>query len=163
MINEGLAVEPERLNVLVGISLEEGRVNVTDEVILANVASSIRRGHPQVRPQKPSHDRIALVGGGPSLNDTVDELKDLLQEGAKLVTVNGAYQWCLERNLTPQTQIVMDARASNARFLDPALPRCNYLLASQCAPESWDRVEGRPNVWIFHAAAGSDEIGRAHV
>ena len=154
MINATEAVAPE-LNVLEGVTLH-GQVNVEDEVLLANVRHAIRLPYPQVRPQAVNDNRVALVGGGPSLKDTEGELIELLQHGAKLVTLNGAYQWCIKRNLFPKTQVVMDARTTNARFLDPVLPGCNYLLASQCAPETWAAVDGRPNVWMFHAAAGSD-------
>jgi hypothetical protein len=155
VINEASVIEPETLRVLDGVELH-GAVNVPDEQLLANVRSAMKRPYPQIRPQQPTGDRIVLVGGGPSLADTEDELIALVQDGAKLVTVNGAYRWCLERNLFPKTQIVMDARPSNARFVNPAVPRCNYLLASQCAPETWDAVEGRSDVWMFHAAAGAD-------
>jgi len=150
-----MAVAEERLNVLEGVSLQ-GQVNTTDEILMANVRAAIRLPYPQVRPQGVNMDRVVIVGGGPSLFDTEDELVDLVRSGAKLVTLNGAYQWCLERNLFPKTQIVMDARPGNARFLEPAIPGCRYVLASQCAPELWKAVEGRPEVWMFHAAAGAD-------
>lgn len=155
MINETAVLEPDVLKVLDGIELK-GAVNVADDLLLDNVRASIRLPYPQIRPQPPNYDRVVLVGGGPSLADTEDELITLVRDGAKLVTVNGAYQWCLERNLFPKTQIVMDARPSNARFLHPAIPHCNYVIASQCAPETWQAVEGRQDVWIFHAAAGSE-------
>lgn len=155
MINAATAVPDEQLTVLEGVSLQ-GRVNVEDEVLLANVRSAIRRPFPQVKPQGVNGDRVVLVGGGPSLADTESELVDLVRAGAKLVTVNGSYQWCLDRNLVPKTQIVMDARPSNARFLYPYIESCNYLLASQCAPEVWDAADGRKSVWMFHAAAGMD-------
>lgn len=155
MINESAVIEEDRLRVLDGVTLK-GSVNVSDEGLLANVRSAIRRPYPQVRPQAANGDRVVLVGGGPSLKDTESELVALVQGGAKLVTVNGAYQWCLARNLFPKSQIVMDARPSNARFVEPEIPHCNYVLASQCAPETWDAVEGRPNVWMFHAASGAD-------
>jgi 6-hydroxymethylpterin diphosphokinase MptE-like len=157
MINESCVVpeDDKTLDVLEGVSLS-GKVNVDDDVLLTNVRSAIRRPYPQIRPGHMNPDRIVLVGGGPSLKDTEDELADLVADGAALVTVNGAYHWCLERHLFPKTQIVMDARTSNARFVEPAVPRCRYVLASQCAPETWDAVEGRPDVWMFHAAGGSD-------
>jgi hypothetical protein len=132
-----------------------GRVNVEDEAILANIASSIRRGHPQIFPQPTNTYRVALVGGGPSLKDTLPELVQAVREGAQLVTVNGAYRWCVEHNLHPKMQIVMDARPLNAPFVDPEIPDCRYVLASQCAPEMWDAVEHREKVWIFHAADGT--------
>lgn len=156
MINEAATVDDATLQVIAGVELH-GRVNVEDQVLLDNIRSAIRRGHPQVRPQGANYDRVALVGSGPSLKDTLPELRQLVQDGAKLVTLNGAYHYCLEHHLQPRTQIVMDARASNARFVEPALPDCRYVLASQCHPDVWDAVAGRPHVWIFHAATGADD------
>lgn len=145
------------LQVLEGVEIVGGKVNTDDAQLLANVRASIRRGYPQVKPQAIQADGIALVCGGPSLESTLGELRDAVAAGLKVVTVNGAYQWCLERNIVPSMQVVMDARASNARFLDPPLPRCHYALASQCDPALWNAVEGRPNVWIYHVGASEEE------
>lgn len=134
-----------------------GRVNVTDEELLENIAYAVRRGHPQLRPQGPNSERAILVGGGPSLASTEKELVDLYYAGAQVVTVNGAYHWCLERNIRPSIQIVVDARAHNSRFVEPAVPRCSYLLASQCAKPTWDAVQDRERVWIWHALGEGDE------
>lgn len=137
--------------------MANGQMNTEEPILLENIASAIRRGHPQMRTGPMNPGRICLVGSGPSLAETVDELRALLWEGATLVTLNGAYNWCIEHNLRPQTQIVVDARPSNTRFLNPPVPKCNYVLASQCAPELWDELEGRPNVWIFHAILRGDD------
>lgn len=137
-----------------------GSVNTSDEQLLENIAFSIRLGYPQVRPQPPQPERVCLVASGPSLVDTEGELRDLYFAGAKIVTVNGAYRWCVERNIRPSAQIVLDARATNARFVDPALPQCHYLIASQCAPETWQAVAGRPHVWIWHAMSDCNEHRR---
>lgn len=154
MLNEGAAaLDDSTLKVLEGLELK-GAVNLSDEALIANIRSAIQRPYPQIRPQPNQIDRIVLVGSGPSLASTERELRDAVFAGAKLATVNGAYHWCLERNLQPSVQIVMDGRASNARFVEPAIPRCKYILASQCAPETWDAVDGRPDVWMFHAASG---------
>lgn len=140
------------LQVLEGIELH-GRVNTDDDTLRAHIRSSIRRGLPQIRRQALQDERVCLIGGGPSLASTERELRDLVFEGAKVVTVNGAYQWCINRNIFPSMQIVMDARAENTRFLEPAIPRCAYVLASQCHPALFDVVEDRSNSWIFHAVA----------
>ena len=149
----------DRLKVLDGIEMQ-GTINTPDAQLAANVAHSIRLGFPQLRPQAAQADRVCLVGGGPSLADTEQELIDLYFAGAKVVTVNGAYRWCLERNIRPSAQIVLDARADNARFVSPAIPQCRYMVASQCAPETWAALGGRPDVWIWHAAAQDNEILR---
>lgn len=149
----------DALKVLDGIELH-GSINTSDDQLLANIRHSIALGYPQVRPQAPQPDRVCIVGGGPSLIDTEQELVELYFEGAKVVTLNGAYAWCLARNIRPSAQIVLDARASNARFVNPPIPQCRYLLASQCAPETWAAVAGRPDVWIWHAM-GDDNAHRA--
>lgn len=146
----------EQFKVLDGIEFR-GAINTSDPELLANIQHAIRLGYPQVRAQQPHGDRALLVCSGPSLESTLDELRELYFEGAKVVTVNGAYHWCLERNIRPSAQVVLDARPSNARFLEPAVPQCRYLLASQCAPEAWAVVKGRPQVWIWHSIGPDPE------
>ncbi len=151
------AVPDERLQVIdygdpaVAERMANGTMNTDEATVLANISSSIRRSHTQMRPGPIRSERVCLVGSGPSLASTEAELRDLVWRGAHLVTMNAGYHWCIEHGLKPNTQIVMDARPTNARFLEPAVPDCRYVLASQCAPEVWQAVEGRPNVWIFHA------------
>lgn len=135
----------------VNFDLSGSGINVESDVIGAQIAASIRRGHPQLAQQQVRRpESVVLLGSGPSLNDDVDEIVRLVHGGAKLVTVNGSYAWALERNLKPSAQVILDARADNARFLHPAVPGCGYLLASQCHADVWDAVDGRDNVWIWH-------------
>jgi len=135
---------------VVADKMAHGTMNTDEQTIIANIRHSIRLGHPQLWAGPVRSDRVCLVGSGPSLAETEGELRDLLWDGAILVTLNGAYHWCIERNLRPQTHIVMDARPSNARFVTPEVPKCNYVLASQCAPETWETVKDYPHVWIWH-------------
>lgn len=128
-----------------------GDLNTPLDTILAQIAHAIRQGHPQVRPEGLKVDRICLVGGGPSLESTLPELRDLYFAGAKLVTVNGAYRWCLEHHLRPSGQVVLDARPSTVRFLSPPVPRCMYFLASQCHADVWALLRDRPQTFIWHS------------
>ena len=134
----------------------QGDINTTPDEIIEHVKHSIRLGYPQVKPGPMQAQRVCLIAGGPSLDDTFDEIRRLYFEGVLIVTVNGAYQWCLDRNIQPSAQIVLDARAGNARFVNPPAPRCKYLIASQCHPETWAQVEGRPEVYIWHGAASDN-------
>jgi hypothetical protein len=162
-MSDALATTPDiSMKVLEGIELD-GTMNTADDVVLAHLAHNIRLGHPQVWQQPPKDDVIALVGSGPSLNDTFDELRELVFQGAKLVTVNGAYQWCIERNLKPSAQIVLDARATNARFLEPNIPNCGYYLASQCHPDVFKAAEGRDRVAIWHSVNAESDTTRAAI
>lgn len=160
MLNESTAVDEQVLRVLDGIEMR-GHINVTEDTILDNVRSAIRRGYKQVQPYAPRPERVIVLGGGPSLEDPAiqKEIRNLVFRGAKLVTVNGTYQWAIERNLQPKAHLVMDARPVNARFLqsDAPLDKLQTLVASQCAPDVFDAIDGRDDVWLFHAISGDED------
>jgi hypothetical protein len=137
------------LRVLDGIECK-GHINTTDEAILANIAHAIRQHCPQVRPEPLKGDRVAIVGSGPSLEETLPELRALIFDGVKVVALNGAYQWCIDHNIHPSAVVMVDARATNARFVATAVPRCKYFIASQCHPDVFAALEGR-DVLIWHA------------
>jgi hypothetical protein len=89
----------------------------------------------QVQPHLGRSDtEVMILAGGPSLADYETEIIAKRKLGIKAVTMNGSYGWALERGLAPVTQIVMDARPFNARFVQPIREDCVYLIASQCDP-----------------------------
>ena len=150
------AITPE-LKVFDGLTVE-GETNTTDDRLLANIRGSIRRGYPQIWPTMSNPYKVALVGGGPSLESTLPELRALVWAGAKLVTLNGAYQWCIDHGLQPRAHIVLDARPETAKLIGPPVPDCRYYICSQCAPETWDALGDRPHVAIWHAGGGGEAI-----
>lgn len=145
------------LRVIEGLECR-GRVNVDDITLLAHVETAIRQGHPQLRVETVKPDRVAIVGSGPSLAETEGELRDLVFAGAKVVALNGAYRWCIDHNIRPSAMVMLDARESNVRFLDPAVPQCKYFLASQCHPNVWPAVADR-DVILWHAMAKDNADG----
>ena len=130
--------------------------NTPDETLLAQVAYNIRRGLPQLQPHVPNDQTAVIVAGGPSLK--YSEKKDLLDAiwaGGKVVAVNGAYQWCIDRNIKPSAVIMLDAREFNSRFVQRAVPGCRYILASQCHPKTFDICKDR-DVTIWHACSAGE-------
>lgn len=142
-------------SMLEGISLQ-GEVNNSNDTILSHIKHSVRLGYPQVKPHELKPDRVCLVGGGPSLDTTFEELRELYFNGAKVVALNGSAQWLLERNIRPSAHVVLDSREANVRFITKPIPQCRYLIASQCHPAVWKAVEDR-DVWIWHAIGPEPE------
>lgn len=131
--------------------------NVDNSTLLCQISENIRRGLPQIMPHPANADTALLVCGGPSLARTERELVEEVWRGRKIVTVNGAYQWCIDRNLKPSAAIMLDARRFNARFFETSVVNCKYLLASQCHPEAFDLLKDR-ELLIWHAiGSGSEE------
>lgn len=129
--------------------------NVPDEVFLRQVAINIRRGLPQLQIYQPNPKVALLVAGGPSLSDSVGELREAVNAGGVIVTVNGAYQWCIDNGFRPSMQIVLDAREFNKRFVEAEVPGCKYMIASQCHPKTFEALAGR-DVTIWHAVSAGD-------
>jgi len=57
-----------------------------------------------------------LVGGGPSLKRDIEKVRELRDQGVKLICMNNAYSFCLEHGITPSAYIQVDAREFNTRF-----------------------------------------------
>jgi hypothetical protein len=111
--------------------------NLTEELekIHANVRKNLQAGYQQCRPSDRQDIEIMLIGGGPSLNQFASEVIEKRRSGIPLVTVNGSYNWAVGHNLQPSAQIMVDARPFMKRFIQPVMPACKYLLASQVHPD----------------------------
>jgi len=131
------------------IMVDNGTINVTNDLILDNIRRNCEEGYQQVIPHPEQDTEVMILGGGPSLNDHLDEIRQKRAEGVKLITLNGAYNWAVENGLTPSATIIVDAREFNKRFTKPVLDECKYLIASQCHPAV---LEGLPKerTYLWH-------------
>lgn len=154
-MNAAVKFEPDRVKEIVF----KGGVNTPDEVLLEQVATNIRRGLMQAQPYQPNENTAILVCGGPSLAMTEKDLVKAYWNGGKVVAVNGAYQWCVDRNIKPSAFVMLDAREFNARFLETPVEGCHYLLASQCHPKAFELCQDRKvTIWHGMSAGEKEEV-----
>lgn len=125
-------------------------LNVTHDTIDANVIANLECDYAEVSPHVERLETLMILAGGPSLADYEDEIIDRRKAGEFLVTVNGSYNWALERGITPSIQIVCDAREFNKRFVHPVMTKCRYLIASQCHPSVAASLP-RDQVLLWHS------------
>jgi len=167
--NAGLDWDPEKIkkNIMPNLWGEDKTVmsrlemnmgmNVSDEIILDNIRVNIKRQLPQVKPYEINSQKIAIVAGGPSLSDTLPELRRQVEdEGIKLVAVNNTHDWLVERGFKPSIHVMVDAQQHNVKFVQNPIKSCKYLMASQCHPDVFDALEGY-NTQIFHLLNKSGE------
>ena len=132
--------------------VDVGVLNLGEEAVLQNVTHNIQAGWNQIIPGPTNDTEVIMLGGGPSLDSQIDEIRALKASGAKIVTLNGAYHWAHEQGLDPVTQIIVDARHFNARFTHPVRENCKYLIASQCDPSVLDGLP-HERTWLWHTSA----------
>ncbi len=127
-------------------------LNVELEVLEKQIRHNTAQGYTQCVPHRPQARPCMLLGGGPSLADYEDAIRQRASDGVPVICTNGAYNWCLSKGISPNGLIVVDARPNNAKFVAAAEPDCKYLFASQCHPSLFDAVP-RKQVWLWHSHA----------
>lgn len=125
--------------------------NVPDAILFANMRSTMERGLPVID-AVPPHDDIAVIcGGGPSLADEVEKLREMQSHGCKIFALNNVGHFLLERGIVADALVVLDARPHNARFVQGLSAQTVLYIASQCAPETFDVVTAGAKVITWHA------------
>lgn len=123
------------------LSAKEYYVDVTGIAPLrANRVANEERGLPNVPASLKTRDaRVAIVGYGPSLLDTWEELRDF--DGA-IWTTSKAHDFLVEREIHPTFHTDVDFREHKIGFLCRPSARTTYILNLGVAPGYLDKLHG---------------------
>ncbi|KKL70650.1 hypothetical protein LCGC14_2102810, partial [marine sediment metagenome] len=132
-------------------------LNVEEEAIYSNIRHSIALGLPQVFPHQLAPYKVAIIGGGPSLEYFVEDIRERFWRGDKIIALNNTYNWLIDNNIRPSAVVMADSRDFMARFVERAVPDCKYFIASQCAPEVFAKVMDR-ETHIWHCCNDETEV-----
>ena len=132
--------------------VDRGVLNTAEEKIKENVANNVKLGFQQVQPHATNDVEVMIVGGGPSLADSIEEIRRLREDGVKLIAINNAYKFCVDHGVKPSAMVMVDAREFNNRFVDPIIPECKYFIASQCDPSVFAKLP-KEQTYIWHTSA----------
>jgi uncharacterized Rossmann fold enzyme len=124
--------------------------NTSDDDIHANIYANSRLDKEWLRLED-AHDRVAvLCGSGPSLADTLDEIRARVKDGAAVFAMNGAARFLTDNGVRPDYQCIIDARIETANLID--LRAKEHLFGSQVHPECFKRV---PDARLWHLQIGT--------
>lgn len=126
-------------------------MNVSYATALDNMRANCARDLPWFTGFPHKDVPVCVVGGGPSLKDTVEDLRRLHRAGAKVVSTNNAMAWLIDHGITPDVHVILDARPENAAFVQNPPRSVRYFIASQCDPAVFDALKRR-QVVVWHAA-----------
>lgn len=116
------------------------------------IKKSITRVKGRIQPRyDPRPERVAVVGFGPSLVDTWEQVKAF----DKIITCSGAHKFLVERGITPTWHVEVDPRAHKVALIGPPQKGVEYLISSTCHPAVFDHLEGFDvKLWhVFDATA----------
>ena len=95
---------------------------------------------------------VAIVGGGPSIKYTVEELRRF----KVIIACGSVHDWLVEHGITPNYTIVLDPDRASANYLKHPVVNCNYLIASCCHPDVFDVLKDYA-VTRWHSAGSSPD------
>jgi hypothetical protein len=111
--------------------------------IRANVAINKARGDVAPVTSVEPHGRpLIICAGGPSLADSLPSIQlERTKTGADLWALNGVHDYMIDRGIVPSHMVMLDSRlACVDAFLRYPIMSCEYLIATQCDPFAFQRL-----------------------
>lgn len=125
--------------------------NTSDEELTSNILYNSASDVPWVGFHVEHSREIVLCGGGPSIADHLDEIRQHQASGATLWAMNGAAQFLRLNGIEAEAQVIADAKPETVGLYDPATPL--HYLASQCDRQMFEQ-KGHQILW--HLAISED-------
>ena len=97
---------------------------------------------------------IALIGGGPSLKDHLEELRNF---SGPTVACGSTHDFLVENGIIPTYSVICDPDPITANYLSKPRDNIQYLLATQCHPLVFEKLKGFA-IWLWHCY-NDDEKG----
>jgi hypothetical protein len=132
------------------------------ETVFANIRKTMALNYPSLDrypefQKYKGHFPLAIVAGGPSLNETLDELRQM----PVIMVCGSAHDHLVSLGIIPRYCVVCDPDPITADYLTKPHPLCTYFVASQCDEAVFRRLIGC-TVVVWHAAGvGTDDEERA--
>lgn len=132
------------------VVVTKGRSALTSEERARNIRLNCAHDFPTVKGRE---EPLVIVGGGPSLERN---LRTIRAHKGKILALNGAYSYLMEKGVVPWGMMLLDPREDCAEFVKPARRDVLYFIASHCDPGVFEALK-KSKVHLFHAYAGEGE------
>jgi hypothetical protein len=158
-VSDGMVVGTAKPLLMLGELNVKGAL--TDDVRMAQVRENSAKIAKRVGGVLEPHDRIAILACyGPSLRETwqtiIAEKKYI---NCDLVTVSGAHDFLIKREIIPDYHVECDPRPHKAKHINLQQDTTKYLIASCCHPNMLEVLDGKDmSLWHMMDGPHSFEI-----
>lgn len=125
--------------------------NVPDDKLYANVVQSCGMDCRRLGEISPHEKQAIIVGGAPSLESNLDEIRWRANGGQKVFALNNSARYLRDRGIEVSYQVILDGRPENAAFLDLEGTH-EFLIASQADPSLIEKLPPERTI-LWHADA----------
>lgn len=130
----------------------ETKYCISSDLRMQQIHAAIARGLPTIEPGSQKDEPIALACFGPSLKDTLDELRTF----PKIISMSGSHDVLIQNDIIPTWHAECDPRSHKANFLRHPHKDVEYLISSCCHADVFDAVaEYNTKIWHLY---GNEEM-----
>lgn len=132
--------------------------NTEENKIAENIKNALRLPLPWIEQIEEHDGHAVIVGGGPSLKDDIQEIRERQKHGQVIFSTNNTFNYLAERDIYADCHIMLDARQENKDFV-PAWgfkKLCYY--ASQVHPECIEKASKNSSSPVLWHSFFSDGI-----
>jgi len=126
-----------------------------DDKLLDHVIQSMKLPIAHFAPSMHHDHEFVAVGSGPSLRDTVEEIRELKNRGCFVAAIKGAHDFLIERDIIPDIAVAVDPQPHIKQCFQLNREDVTYFLASQCNPELFEFLKHRKIV-LWHLLTGKE-------
>lgn len=103
---------------------------------------------PEFQKIKGQDKKIALIAGGPSIKDYVDDIRQF-----KTTMVCGSSNdWAMDNNILPTYSVICDPDPISINYYQKLDTETKYMIAAACDPKIFDHLKGQQIVlWHCHS------------
>jgi hypothetical protein len=145
------SVKRNNLTPIQGVNLSMDR---PVEYVNENITHSSRLNLPYISKLKDWRGPVAIVGGGPSLLETMSELSQF----ENTIVCGSAHDTLIKNYIFPKYAVFVDPDPIMSEYVKTPHPLVRYLVASQCHISLFNRLRHQ-EVYVWHA----DPNGQADI
>ena len=131
------------------------RSKFTEKESITNLAANLVRKLPDISSLKDKYSGpVVVVGGGPSVDGQVDKIKELVNNGAKLIVCDRMYPWCSKVGLKPDFVVALDASDDVVDGFTHLQAGVKHLIVATVKPPVLDALKDY-EIYLWSGASGS--------
>lgn len=122
-----------------------------EHVMFDNITKNSKKGipflhqMPYFKQVKDKNERIAIVGGGPSLKDNLEELKKF----NVIIAAGSVHDYLVENGIVPSFATACDPDPITANYFSKPMNNTTYLIATGCDEKVFEVLQGK-NIVVWH-------------
>ena len=97
-----------------------------------------------------------IIGGAPSVNNYIDKIKGMKEQGNIIISIERMYQWCLNNDIVPDYVLVLDASDDVIESFGRIHPDVTHIIATQCKEDIFKKLKDYKTVIFSSAQSGID-------